>query len=54
MATFLIERTVPGAGQLTPEQLKEIASTGAALGDVTTLEDVTILARLSATAAEEE
>ena len=27
MATFLIERTVPGAGQLTPEQLKEIAST---------------------------
>ena len=27
MATFLIERTVPGAGQLTPEQLKEIAGT---------------------------
>ena len=27
MATFLIERNVPGASQLTPEQLRDIAST---------------------------
>jgi hypothetical protein len=27
MATFLVERAVPGAADLTPEQLKEIACT---------------------------
>jgi len=27
MATFLIERTIPGASELTPEQLREIART---------------------------
>jgi hypothetical protein len=27
MATFLIERNIPGASQLTPEQLREIART---------------------------
>jgi hypothetical protein len=27
MATFLIERTVPGASQLTPDQLRDIART---------------------------
>jgi len=27
MATFLIERTIPGASQLTPEQLRAIART---------------------------
>jgi hypothetical protein len=27
MATFLIERNLPGASQLTPEQLRDIAST---------------------------
>ena len=27
MATFMIERTVPGASELTPEQLKDIAVT---------------------------
>ena len=27
MATFLIERNVPGASQLTPEQLRDIART---------------------------
>jgi hypothetical protein len=26
MATFLIERNIPGASQLTPEQLRDIAS----------------------------
>jgi acetyl-CoA synthetase len=42
------------SGKIMRRLLKEIASTGAALGDVTTLEDVTILARLSAVAVEEE
>jgi hypothetical protein len=27
MATFVIERTIPGAAQLTPEQLRDIART---------------------------
>jgi Protein of unknown function (DUF4242) len=27
MTTFIIERNIPGASQLTPEQLREIAST---------------------------
>jgi Protein of unknown function (DUF4242) len=27
VTTFLIERTIPGASQLTPEQLREIAQT---------------------------
>ncbi len=27
MATFIIERNIPGAAQLTPEQLRDIART---------------------------
>jgi acetyl-CoA synthetase len=42
------------SGKIMRRLLKEIASTGAAKGDVTTLEDMTILARLSSTAKEEE
>jgi len=42
------------SGKIMRRLLKEIASTGAALGDTTTLEDVTILSRLSATAGDEE
>ena len=33
MATFLIERNLPGAWQLTPEQLREIACTSNAVVD---------------------
>ena len=33
MATFVIERNIPGASQLTPEQLKEIASASNAVVD---------------------
>jgi acetyl-CoA synthetase len=41
------------SGKIMRRLLKEIASTGAAKGDVTTLEDISILARLSATPQEE-
>lgn len=33
MTTFIIERNIPGASQLTPEQLKEIAKTSNAVVD---------------------
>jgi hypothetical protein len=33
MATFLIERNIPGASALTPEQLREIACTSNAVVD---------------------
>jgi len=33
MATFLVERTIPGASQLTPEQLRKIARTSNAVVD---------------------
>ena len=33
MATFVIERNIPGASQLTPEQLKEIACASNAVVD---------------------
>ena len=33
MATFVIERNIPGASNLTPEQLKEIATTSNAVVD---------------------
>jgi len=36
------------SGKIMRRLLKEIASTGAAKGDVTTLEDLSVLARLSA------
>lgn len=33
MATFLIERNLPGASQLTPDQLREIATTSNSVVD---------------------
>jgi acetyl-CoA synthetase len=41
------------SGKIMRRLLKEIATTGAAKGDVTTLEDISILARLSTTGEEE-